>query len=77
MTASGFTSRKQEEVYDGVIDSILGLVSNKIVDLMSLVSDLNIDLFNQEVKGMPHKEWSRNLMEQIKVLCKMEKNKQT
>ena len=77
MTASGFTSRKQEEVYDSVIDSILGLVSNKIVDLMSLVSDLNIDLFNQEVKGMPHKEWSRNLMEQIKVLCKMEKNKQT
>ena len=75
MTASGFATRRLEEEYDFTLEKVIGLLAAKVDELLTEVSNLDIDLFFDPRTHSNHKIWCRNMMDSVKSVMKLEKNK--
>ena len=75
MTAPGFATKRLEEEYDFTIEKVIGLLAAKVDELLTEVHNLDLDLFFDPRTHSNHKIWCRKIMETIKTIMRMEKNK--
>jgi hypothetical protein len=75
MTASGFATKRQEEVYDFTMEKVVKLLCGKVDELLTELGNHDIDLFFDPRTYGAHKMWCRTMMDTVKTVMRMEKQK--